>query len=634
MGILSAWMQPCIGYESNIYAETPALFWIGLMVCYFCGIGFTVFATFRRFTSFGEKYLGYSLLILASTALICLHIIRGYKLINISGDTGTHLGVLREMLVSFVLPNTYYPNVYLEPWFLSIVTGLDVSTILMYLPIVCIGVMTFSVSVISRRIYQKRGEIYFSTLLSLLLPSGCAVIAGMYHLYYVGQTISQIALIPIYLLLLVLFFSKVRVSLVPLILVAISILFYHPVISVVSMILSIVFLVVSLVCSIQKMCVDIKVIFGFLGLFLVQVTSFVMYQWDRFGWTIIAGFSSLLDGLSQHSSTTLSSSPSQMVGETLSPIVNNDVNIGSTVEEIIAESNVNGQGKYGADFLTDTLEGSLSFIDKAFDYGYSIDTIFQIAGINILVYGLFFLTGLIILIKYFKSSEYFFLKVFYIIASAVVIVTIVASVGDFIGGYTRFTYILYILALISSGFVLYRIFSIFTNSGKKITTTRLGIIVVLLMLICSLSVISFHPSPHTLQGGYQEPHTEYIGIETFYPYMVNCDYKTTKAVHFSAMQRHIVAIFGPSESEYDGTSRNDMPPYHFGYNRGIDSVSELYDDQTYIIMNKRDEEYYDAYFPHMKEIRWTDSDYAHFGFDNGVNRVYSNDGLRISIVKD
>ena len=135
-----------------------------------------------------------------------------------------------------------------------------------------------------------------------------------------------------------------------------------------------------------------------------------------------------------------------------------------------------------------------------------------------------------------------------------------------------------------------------------------------------------------MAGGYQEPQTEYTGIETFYPYMDNCNYQTTKGVHFRSIQRHVVAIFGSLESEYAGTSISDALPYHFGYDRDIDSISELYKESPYVIMNKEDEVYYDHYHSQMQSIRWTDEDYVHFEFDDGVNRVYSNDGLRIYVV--
>lgn len=648
-GLLSAWMTPCSGYEPDIYAVTPALFWIGLMLCYLCGIGFTVFTTFRNTNSAYEKYLGYFHLILASTALICLHIIRGYKLINISGDTGTHLGVLREMLASSVLPNTYYPNIYLEPAFLSIVTGLDISTILMYLPIFCIGVMTLGVFVISRRIYPHKGETYFSTLIALLLPSGCAVIVGTYHLYYVGQTISQIALLPIYLLLVVLCFSKVRTAFLPLILVCISVVFYHPNVSVICVIISIVSLGVAVLCGIQRRYVDKKTILSFVGLFLVLVTAFFTYHWGRFGSMIVSGFSAILGLFTSpdSASTEIPPSPeleqnitvdSGNVGGNVGSTINGNISLSgntagsNTVSELLAESNIDVFGKGGANFITDTLGGTLSFVEKAFDYGYGIDTIFQIAGINILIYGMFFITGIILLLKYWKSNEYFFLKVFYLVALAVVALVFIAAVGDFTGEYTRFVYILYILALISSGFILYRVFSIFTNSWKKMTTIRIGVIVVVLMLICSLSVISFHPSPYTMTGGYQEPQTQYTGIETFYPYMDNCNYQTTKGITFLSLQRHVVATFGPSMSKYEGYTPNNVLPYHFGYDKGIDSVSVIYPQSTYIILNNMDEEYYDVYFPRMKIARWTNNDYSHFSFDTGVFSVYSNNGLNIYVV--
>lgn len=232
-----------------------------------------------------------------------------------------------------------------------------------------------------------------------------------------------------------------------------------------------------------------------------------------------------------------------------------------------------------------------------------------------------------------KDGRYFYLKVVYLGAMAMLPLMLVALVGDVVGGWGRFKSPIYIAALFSCGFVLYRLYLKITAGGVKNTAIRLGSIFLILSLVCGMSVYAFHPSPNTLNGGYQTTQTELTGAETLLP-LIEYDYSATTGVYFTGMQRYVTALYNHlSLPGRDDTAYDEGLPYHFGYDTGASSLVEnIRDGEKYVIVTEKDREYYQAYYPHMMLHRYGPEDYEHLGVDAGLHYVYENGGFGVYAV--
>ena len=229
-----------------------------------------------------------------------------------------------------------------------------------------------------------------------------------------------------------------------------------------------------------------------------------------------------------------------------------------------------------------------------------------------------------------KDERYFYLKVVSLGAMVMLPLMFVALVGDVAGGWGRFKPPIYIAALLSCGFVLYRLYLKITADGIKNTAIRLGSIFLILSLVCGMSVYAFHPSPNTLKGGYQTTQTELTGAETLLP-LIEYDYSSTTGVHFTGMQRYVTAFYNHLSLPYrDDTAYDEGLPYHFGYDTGASSLAEnIRDGEKYVIVTEHDQEYYQAYYPQMMQYRYELEDYEHLSVDSSLHYVYDNGGFGV-----
>lgn len=593
IGLIAAWNTPATGYEPSIYEATPLFYWIGISACYIIGIGLTFIATFYDNISKLIKYNGYLLIILASISLISLTVLRGYGILNISGDGGTHIGFLSKTVISGFLPNTYYPGVYAEPAVFQILTGLDTNTVLTLYPLFMICLFTLGIYLLAKRVFPKKGEVYFATIIALLLPFGSSTLFGTSDILYAGMTIANIGLLPIFLYLILRSIEGAKNIFILLAILSLSILFYHPYVTVTCFVIYFAVIIVALISQRKYNTVSKKSITELLCLFVIMLGTFFGWYWNYFGGKIINGLMTIF---------------------------------------------------YATDLDSRELASSVDLFQQATDYGFSLDTVFRIAGINLFIYGMFLVAFLFLLRYHWKDERYFLFKVLFICAIFIGGMMVIAAVGNFGGGYLRFRIPIYIVSLLSSGFVLYKIASTFSGHKAAVSVKRLGAVFLILMFVGGVSVMSFHPSPYTLNIGYQTTQTEFTGAETLLPYI---DYdKNTTGITFTGLHRYVSAIYG---SEYTvgsyaygdyhiitalrgGTNYADGVPYHFGYDLGS-SLSDNYGEGEYIFIIEKDTKFYQAYYPEMMQYRWTPDDFDHLGMDGGLSYVYDNGGLEMYVIR-
>ena len=635
VSLVHAWQSPCTSYEPNIYSATPIIFWFGLGCCYLVGISLTLIAAFRDDVPRFISYLGYFQIILASVSLMALHVIRGYKLLNISGDTGTHIGRLNSILSSGYLPETYYPNIYLEPAIFSELSGIGSDMVLQLFPVFSLFMFTVGICILSNRVFPHKEEVYFSRLIAFLLPCGSAMVVSSYSLLYGSMNISNLVLLPIFIFLVILNLNGNKLSFLSLTIVGLSTVFYHPHVAIMVLAISVAALFIAMLHRVKHIDISVSSILKLCVPFAVTLFGFFVYQWPVFHGLIMSGINKVFGVLFkegpavppvENPNINPSSPPSTLVPDATIPVGGDAVDIGSTITQPPIELNFidNILASIG-DFF------GVSAIRTGVESGYSIDTVFQIAGINIFVYGMLLVAGCIFLWKYMKDEQYFYLKFVYLCAVAMLPLIIVSIImGDSSGGWGRFKLPIYIVALLSCGFVLYRLYLKITSGGIKNTAMRLGSIFIILSLVCGMSVYAFHPSPNTLSTGYQTTQAELTGAETLLP-LIEYDFSSTTGVHFSGMQRYVIALYNHLNlPPRDDTAYDDGLPYHFGYDKGSSSITEnIRDGEKYVIVIEKDLEHYQAYYPQMMQYRYEPDDYNHLDFDVSINYMYNNGGFSV-----
>ena len=348
-----------------------------------------------------------------------------------------------------------------------------------------------------------------------------------------------------------------------------------------------------------------------------MVGCFVIFTWSYFSTMIISGINKVLSVLFPTPISPVSPvdpvTPITPVDSGIEPIITHFNNLLGNILSHVGE------------FL------NIPVLNDAVEYGFArVDTIISVGGLYIVLYGIFILAGCLLLFRYWNDGQYFWFKVLYFSSCIMFVLMIVAIFGNMTGGPIRFRYPLYFLAVLSSGLILHNIYMKITADNSKRTVVRVGSVILILSLICSLGVSSYYPSPNTLNGGYQTTQTELTGAETLLP-LIEYDYSSTTGVHFKGMQRYVTALYNHLSLPYrDDTDYDAGLPYHFGYDTGASSLAEsIRDGEKYVIVTEKDHDYYQAYYPQMMQHRYEPEDYEHLSVDSSLHYVYDNGGFGV-----
>ena len=98
VALIAAWSSPATGFESSIYLSTPLTFWLFSLLGIAFGIFIVVSQIYRQNLKNNLWILGLLLILMGNAAVLSLPVIRGYYLWNASGDTGTHMGIIQDLL--------------------------------------------------------------------------------------------------------------------------------------------------------------------------------------------------------------------------------------------------------------------------------------------------------------------------------------------------------------------------------------------------------------------------------------------------------------------------------------------------------------------------------------------------------
>lgn len=596
IGIITAWNTPVSGYEPSIYAATPIIFWIGIISTYIIGTLIVALHIIRGKTSSFVNILGYILLCLSSLSLISIGIIRGNILYGITDDVGSHIGVLKTLLETGIIAS-YYPSIYTGSAASILLSGLDVFTTMALYPVFYLGIFILGAYLLAKEIFPNRKTAVLVLLICLYLPIGTApYISPYYPLLFIGMQ-STIRLIPI-LLYLVIKTCKThsKALFVTTGVLCVSLVFYHPMASLLVLFLFgsiLLFNILNKIIYKEWKIYDIKLSF----LMILTVGAlFFLWSWKQFGSQIATGVLSLL-----------------------------------TVSE--------------ADLSERNAGELLSFASDAAGYGFDVLTILQMGAINLFIYLCLVIGGLYYLLRCFKQNKGQYLGYLYAYVGLLGVATLAFMVMNIGFKYSRFLDEIYLGGIISAGLILYLVLKEIRRHSAKESIVSITIIICILMAVCGVSVATVHPSPTSLSGGAQTTQQEYVGVETI---ITLIDYnKNSTGIHMTGLQRYVSAIYGSERTvgsnkygnniiistERSGTEYSKPVPYHFGYDTGMDSLNELYENGDTVFIIEKDKQYYQAYYPELIADRWGQQDFKQLEMDKGLDKVYNNMGMEIYQIK-
>ena len=597
IGIVAAWFTPVTGYEPDIYASTPIIFWIGIFFSYFISTVIILLSSKKNNTI--PNYVtktGIILIILTSLTLATLCLIRGYFGIDITGDVGSHIGELNTILNTGLI-SSYYPNIYLGPGAFALLTGNTVLSTINIYPIFYLGIYLLGVFLLTREIFPNKKIVILTTIVALYLPFGSApYISGYEHVLFVGMQ-STIRLIPILLYLVI---KTCKTHSKPLFVatgvLCVSLVFYHPMASLLVLFLFtavIIFNVLNKIIHKGWELYDIK----FSVLMILTVGAlFFLWSWKQFGPAIARGILSIL---------------------------------------VLSESDLTGSN---AGEL-------LSFASIAMGYGFDVLTILKMGTINLFIYACLVIGGLYYLLKCFKQNKGQYFGYIYTFIGLLGIATLAFMVMDIGFKYSRFLDEIYLGGIISAGLVLYLVLKGLSRHFSKHKVVLFCISICILIGVCGSSIVTIYPSPMSMDIGYQSTQLEFTGAETILPY-INYE-KNTTGIQMTGLQRYAHAIYGVANTVGNNYGDNqylissskifseyaEQVPYHFGYDTGIDSLNCLYESGDTIFITETDKEYYKTYYPILMWDRWSPNDFEHLTMDKGLAYIYNNGEFTMYLVR-
>lgn len=570
-----AWNSPTTGYESSIYYATPMAVWI----CLFLAIAFSIIATL------GSLYLikehnklwisGLLLITLISIFVSALYLIRSYAILDASGDTGTHLGLVKDIMATGHFPyvTLQYPAMHALLVQLSLTLGVN--------PIVIINLITpfwgllyvAFIYLLAKSLLPSTKATVLITLITactffgvvFLVPSNLADLMFPMALFVLFKSFEEKAWAWRILLLLILFFFPLL----------------HQITSVAIAVVLATALVSYIFIAKHKHSAKQTSIVAALALsFLVIWLS--LWQLP----TIQNTMPSIIPASGADITTSTSGIPTNT--SHLNRLIA-EINFVSSYGYSVAEQFFK---QYGAllVFLALTM-AILPYLLRARLKHWK----------TISLYGALIIIGLIMIAFFFTAIRF--------------------------GPYRFVTYLL-ILGAIFSGFAASLSLKWTIGKGKLASTIALGLITLLLLGVATNSVLIKYPSPYILSPSLQNTQAELRGAEWF---IDNKNMSMQTSGWTFVLRRYInyfqgaQATYGQYSSAADHTNRL---PRHFGYTK-YDMIGQNFNNTTYIVLTELNKRYYVDVLPKMATDFLLPSDFDRIDTDPSANLIYTNGGLDI-----
>ena len=596
VAVMTAWNSPATGYESSIYWSTPSLVWWCLLLSIGCGIAIIVHQAYR-----GEEHsrlwaLGLALILLSNTVVFSLHILRGYAMLNASGDSGTHLAITQNILASghfyrqTITGDLFYPATHLYLAQLSLILDSSPVTHMKWVPVLFQLQYVVFFYLLARRVLSGKGQVMLAavaaTALSAnssaaLFPNLLANLALPMALLLLFKSISPgawqwRALLALVLVLFPLFHQVATVALVVVLLTV-------PLARV---------LLAGLLTNGPKLTdrglkfsmVALVVLIVWAGLWLSPMYRLVS------GSLIAEGYSIRVEAAGPPLPSELPEGASHL--SRLSAKINYAQYYGYSVAKQFFKTYASTAAYLllaliAAPILWRRIRSKANVIDLASLYG-------PLAAIALLGIGLFFTAAL--------------------------------------GGPMRYLPYLVTISTLLAGFTLSQ-FVDWTTSRKKWLAMTSGCLVFLFLAgISANNVWTFYRSPYTLNPSLHSTEAEIRGMGWF---IHEKDTAIYSSGWYYAPWRYARFLLAPEERaqrrDYLRDATSDVP-LHLGYDKSP-AIGQSYEEDTYVVLRELNRRVYVDTYPRMAEVRLLPSDFARLDSDPSIDKLYDNSGLDVWLAR-
>jgi hypothetical protein len=562
---------PASCYEFSIYSTYPVYFWLLIIASIFFG---QICAILCIRNDALRKYwvLGFLAEIVAICLVLFLPMIRGYFIYG-SGDVLTHIGYMQDIENFGNIDGNHYPGFHLFGFFMHEFAGLSYGVITMMMPAIFSLIYILYWFIFGRELIHNRVGI----VILLIIAALPMVVKGL----FTPNSLANL-LVPLVIFLIVASLrrsNKYEICLV-LILLGVSMVFFHPLATLMLIIISLMVHLYNYILSMHSSpekgqnkphLLKIAAIVGIL--FLTWSTYITFFA--RIGKSLVTS----------------------ILGDE------------STESEFMVKSQ-----------LIESVDVDIVYLVKLGLYNYGVEVIL---GSLVLICVLYLLY-----LHYMKEEpiylhhSLFFSIICFMIFSALGI-TLFFTIHAFNWERIYKFALIFSLIVVSSTFVI--VYTRIQSSSRVKKTMFYSSIAIILVLLIYFSVFNFHLSPLMKKEHQQVPAGSYAGMYTFLEYR---DPSIPILEHGTTQYRYHHLIYGcksPNINRYEDT----FPLDHFGYNISH-NFGTHYDEKQYFLLSEQGRGHYQNMYPEFPHNwRFIDQDFRMLELDVSVIRIYSNDHLEI-----
>jgi len=570
---------PARAYEASVYAGVPPYAWVLLGIS---SVGGLLIAVMQLLDGSKQSRLwlaGYAIVVLNTTVILSLHILRGYAPLNLEGDIGNHvLWVERILQSGHVHFLDYYPPAHIYVAQLSQITALPAETWFQYAPVVLTLFFILSIFALAKLVLCTKGEIGLAAIAGIIPLSG-------YYLILTPQHVSFYMLpFIIFCIISALSTKKFEIRAIITIIIVVFTAILHPLLPV-GLILFVVGYVAFQSFHSKRKGASI----GYRGLWIclaVAALTLISYLvWFSQFREFIPGLLALFDRFNSNQSY---------------------------------------------------VSGSLAQAATAEAYGYNIWIQFLKVYGGMATYIALFVITFFLLLKFAKGEHYQELRAVFGGSLVIVFFVLIMFTTKLV---SPFRVMAYFLALCSL-FVGFTFFRFTAWSARFAKYGRMLSLLMICMVFAATLLSSFsavYPSPFIRQPTSQTTVAEIEGMRWFLNEKNHTTYVATFLLQPPTFQ------FASSNLEPDAPATYGYSygaitalPFHLGYSTNStlaetvgampDIAGRLHQDK-YVVLTEKAKEFYVDVLPEVASARFLPQDFKHMDNDISLDKIYSNGGL-------
>lgn len=582
IALIITWNTPAAGYEASIYGSTPLIFWVSVVFSVIAGI--TLIIQSKPDLTSDRAYIwktGLLLVLLGYTVILGLFIIRGYYMWCLVGDPASHIGWIKDTLVTGHFPSSIiYPitHIYLSETIL--VTGLDLVFLHKIVPLGFALLCVVFMYLLVRTLSSNRLAPILAVVVSCTLTYG-------WYLNFTPNALSNL-FFPLALFLMFQFLRQKTISW-GILFIIIIVLYpvFHPVPAIFIVLVFLTLWIPDILPGFWRTIREKRI--GLLNVirpdFTLLIPLLLLVIWSVFWFSSFSVW---------------------------------DFSIKGTIQTLSSEG--------GSSQIT----GLANQVSYAQGYGYNVvEQILKRMGGSMILGILSVLAFLSVWKKVSENREEKDLFSLYGPFGLLCIFIPVLYMFNPVVDPLRMVVYASMLGTVFAAYFLSVILQRNNHEKNPIKSRSVAIVtIVVLTSLFFLGCLNLYPSPYNLTPNYQTTQSEVLGMNFFYQYRdVNIPVSGISA----SPGRIAAAFLTPEERKIQLLPMyfilgQGLAPWHFGYDR-FSSVSATYLKKTNLLITQRDKVTYTEYFPEMAQYRFSILDFKRLTEDPSMNLLYTNGGF-------